>query len=331
MIFEEFGIDKTGDVLDSAQTGHLFDEMYVESILHPERVESTVDSVVARLHEQAQASRASASVLGSSGDLEPSEAQRLLTHPLPHWVERMTVSYLHAHGGHAERRGHAWDLTWPDGSTDANVVFSAKDAERTPSARHLTLEDPRIRGLTMRVPRFAPCQPVPSICISGIRADAKGVWSLWRISIASAEWNRVRIVSLFADDSGNVLLPTARHIWDQMVAADCCVQQVLDAETSRLIFEAQHKAAELHGKLIFDALAHEHSAYITREREKFDYALAARRRAVERIGLPQVREHRLNLLLKEEHESRAELDQKARLYPEMTPLLIVRVEVNSHE
>jgi len=331
VIFEEFGIDKTGDVLDSAQAGHLFDEMYVESIIHPERVESTVDSVVARLHEQAQASRASASVLGSSGDLEPSEAQRLLTHPLPHWVERMTVSYLHAHGGHAERRGRAWDLTWPDGSTDLGVVFSAKDAERTPSARHLTLEDPRIRGLTMRVPRFAPCQPVPVVLVPGIRADAKGVWSLWRISIATAEWNRVRIVSLFADDSGNVLLPTARHIWDQMVAADCCVQQVLDAETSRLIFEAQHKAAEVHGKPIFDALAHEHSAYITREREKFDYALAARRRAVERIGLPQVREHRLNLLLKEEHESRAELDQKARLYPEMTPLLIVRVEVNGHE
>ncbi len=325
VIFAEFGIDKTGDVLDSAQAGHLFDEMYVESILHPERVESTVDSVVARLHEQAQVSRASASVLGSSEDLEPGEAQRLLTHPLPHWVERMTVSYLHAHGGHAERRGRAWDLTWPDGSTDLGVVFSAKDAERTPSARHLTLENPRIRGLTMRVPRFAPCQPVPSICIPGIRADARGVWSLWRISIATAEWNRVRIVSLFVDDSGNVLLPTARHFWDQLVAADCSVQQVLDAEASRLTFEAQHKAAEVHGKPIFDALAHEHSAHITREREKFDYALAARRRAIERIGLPQVREHRLNLLQKEEHESRSELDQKARLYPEMTPLLIARV------
>ena len=331
VIFEEFGIDKTGDVLDSAQAGQLFDEMYVESILHPERVDSTVDSVVARLHEQAQASRASASVLGSSGDLEPSEAQRLLTHPLPHWVERMTVSYLHAHGGHAERRGRAWDLTWPDGSTDLGVVFSAKDAERTPSARHLTLEDPRIRGLTMRVPRFAPCQPVPVVLVPDIRTDARGVWSLWRISIATAEWNRVRIVSLFVDDSGSVLLPTARHIWDQLVAADCSVQQVLDAEASRVTFDAQHKAAEVHGKPIFDALAHEHSAFITREREKFDYALEARRRAIERIGLPQVREHRLNLLMKEEHESRAELDQKARLYPEMTPLLMVRVEVNAHE
>jgi superfamily II DNA or RNA helicase len=331
VIFDEFGIDKTGDVLDSAQAGQIFDEMYVESILHPDMVESTVDSVIARLHEQAQASRMSASVLGSSGDLEPNEAQRLLTHPLPHWVERMTVSYLHAHGGHAERSGRAWDLTWPDGSTDLNVVFSAKDAERTPSARHLTLEDPRIRGLTMRVPRFAPCQPVPVICIPGMRTDARGVWSLWRISIATAELNRVRIVPLFVDDSGNVLLPTARHIWDQLVAADCSVPRALDPEASLLTYEVQHKAAEEHGKPIFDALAQEHSTHIARERDKFDYALAARRRAIDRIGLPQVRDHRLHLLQKEEQELRAQIELKAKLYPEMTPLLIVRVEVNDYE
>ncbi|MDX9975489.1 MAG: helicase, partial [FCB group bacterium] len=151
------------------------------------------------------------------------------------------------------------------------------------------------------------------------------------IFIDNAEWNRLRLFSLFIDDFGNVLLPTARHIWDQLVAADCSVLQVLDAEASHHAFDAQHKAAEEYGRSIFNALAHDHSAYITREREKFDYALAARRRAVERIGLPEVREHRLSLLVKEEHESRLEFNQKAELYPEMTPLLIVRVEVDGHE
>ena len=47
VIFEEFGIDKTGDVLDSAQAGRIFDEMYVEAILNPEKVEDSVESVVA--------------------------------------------------------------------------------------------------------------------------------------------------------------------------------------------------------------------------------------------------------------------------------------------
>lgn len=331
VIFEEFGIDKTGDVLDSAQAGQLFDEMYVESILHPDKVESTVDNVVARLHEQAMSSRESASVLGGSEALDPSEAQRLLTHPLPHWVERMTLSYLKAYGGRADRNGRSWNLTWPDGATDLNVVFSARDAERTPSARHLTLEEPRIRGLTTRLPRFAPCLPIPAVCIPGVRTDARGVWSLWRISIATSEWSRVRIIALFVDDGGSVLLPTARHIWEQLLAVDAAVARVLDPESSRATFEAQIKAAEQQGKSIYDAMAHEHSAFIARERDKFDYAIAARRRAVERIGLPQVRDHRMDLLSKEEQEFRSTLDQKARLYPEMTPLLIVRVEVNGHE
>ena len=70
IIFEEFGIDKTGDVLDSAQAGRMFDEMYVEAILNPEKVEESVESVVARLQEQAREARTTASVLGTTEDLE---------------------------------------------------------------------------------------------------------------------------------------------------------------------------------------------------------------------------------------------------------------------
>lgn len=90
VILEEFGIDKTGDVLDSAQAGHMFDELYVKAILNPEKVEDTVESMVTRLQTQVREARESASVLGSAEELSPTEAQRLLTHPLPHWVERMT-------------------------------------------------------------------------------------------------------------------------------------------------------------------------------------------------------------------------------------------------
>jgi hypothetical protein len=47
VIFKEFGIDKTGDVLDSAQAGSMFEEMYVEAILNPDNVEESVESVLA--------------------------------------------------------------------------------------------------------------------------------------------------------------------------------------------------------------------------------------------------------------------------------------------
>ncbi len=331
VIFEEFGIDKTGDVLDSAQAGHMFDEMYVEAILNPEKVEDSVESVVARLQEQAREARTTASVLGATEDLEPGEAQRLLTHPLPHWVERMTVSYLKAHGGQAEKRSQSWDLTWPDGETYENVVFTGKEAERLPAARHLTLEEPKVRGLAMRLPRFAPGQPVPIVSIPGLSEEVQGVWSLWRIAIATMEWNRRRIMPLFLADNGMVYMPTARHVWDQLLAASTKVRSVLDAEVSQAAFAKLQSAAEEHGKAIYEALVQEHRGRIAREREKADYAFAARRKTVERIGLPQVRNYRLNLLSQEERSFQEQLDQKAHAYPEMVPLLVIRVEGGVHE
>ncbi len=349
VIFEEFGIDKTGDVLDSAQAGHMFDEMYVEAILNPEKVEDSVESVVARLQEQAREARTTASVLGATEDLEPGEAQRLLTHPLPHWVERMTVSYLKAHGGQAERRSQSWKLTWPDGETYENVVFSGKEAERLPAARHLTLEEPKVRGLAMRLPRFAPGQPVPIVSIPGLSEEVQGVWSLWQISVVSHEsrvasrWDgpvtldpgpetrRRRIMPLFLADNGMVYMPTARHVWDQLLAASTKVRSVLDAEVSQAAFAKLQSAAEEHGKPIYEALVQEHRGRIAREREKADYAFAARRKTVERIGLPQVRNYRLNLLSQEERSFQEQLDQKAHAYPEMVPLLVIRVEGGVHE
>ena len=90
--------------------------------------------------------------------------------------------------------------------------------------------------------------------------------------------------------------------------------------------------AERHrSQQILEALVQEHRGRIAREREKADYAFAARRKTVERIGLPQVRNYRLNLLSQEERSFQEQLDQKAHAYPEMVPLLVIRVEGGVHE
>jgi superfamily II DNA or RNA helicase len=348
VIFEEFGIDKTGDVLDSAQAGHLFDEMYVEAILNPEKAEDSVQSVVARLQEQAREARTTASVLGATEDLEPGEAQRLLTHPLPAWIETMTVSWLRSRSD--ELRGlrtesgkgntaaevigkqgkHTiWRLTWPDGHVSEGAF--TQSSLLSPHYSNLGLEEPRIRGLAMRLPRFAPGQPVPIVSIPGLSEEIQGVWSLWRIAIATMEWNRRKIMPFFLADNGMVYMPTARHVWDQLLAASPQVRSVLEAAVSQAAFEQLRSAAEEHGRPIYETLVQEHRARIAREREKADYAFAARRRTTERIGLPQVRNYRLNLLAQEKRSFQDQLDRKAHAYPEMVPLLVIRVEGGGHE
>jgi hypothetical protein len=270
-------------------------------------------------------------VLGISEDLDPGEAQRLLSHPFPHWVERMTVSYLKAHGGKAERKGRSWNLHWPDGETYSDVVFTGKEAEDIPSARHLTLEDPKVRGLAMRLPRFAPGQPVPNVSIPGIDTELKGFWSLWRIAIATSDWNRHRLMPMFLADNGKVYTPTARHIWDQLLSANPVIRSTFAADFAQDTFARLQMAAEEHGQPIYEALVQEHQTRIAAEREKAEYAFAARRKAIEGIGLPQVRSHRLNLLAGEECNSQEQLERRAQAYPEMVPLLLIRVEGGTSE
>lgn len=331
VIFEEFGIDKTGDVLDSAQAGQIFDDLYVDAILNPEEVDASVDKVVTRLQEQARDAQESSSVLGATEELEPSEAQRLMAHPLPHWVERMTVSYLRSHGGKAERNRRTWNLIWPDGEELTRVVFSGKETEQTPTARHLTLEDSRVRGLAMRLPRFAPGQPVSIVTIPGVTDEVTGLWSLWRIGIATMDWNRHRIMPLFLSDGGKVFTPTARHLWDRLLSVAPAVRGHLEIEDARDAFDRLSQIAEEHGRAIYDELVQEHGLRLTREKEKGEYAFTARRKIIERIGLPQVRDYRLNLLRQEERSWNEELERKAQVYPEMVPLLVVRVDGGAHE
>jgi len=329
VIFREFGIDKTGDVLDSAEAGRIFDELYVGAILQPDEIEDSVGRVISRMQEHLKETRTTASMLGTADDLEPGEARRLMDHPLPHWVERMTVNYLNSHGGKATRKDRAWDLTWPGGQTQSGVVFTGKQAQEDPSAHHLTLEDLRIRDLALRLPRFAPGQTIPSVFLPGLAAAVQGFWSLWRIALAAVEGSqtvKTAIMPLFQADDGRIFVPTARHVWDQLLTSTPQLRSTLDAEASREAFDRLRKAAEAHGKAVFDALGQSHRTFLDREREKSNEAFAARRRIIERIGLPQVRQRRLDEFAWEEQKFQEQLERQAVVFPEMVPLLMIHVQ-----
>ncbi|WZB63132.1 helicase-related protein [Achromobacter xylosoxidans] len=119
VIFDEFGIDKTGDVLDSAQAGEMFEDVFASAILNPDGIETSVDHTVARLRDEIQQVREASAIYGISEEPDVQAAERLRSHPLPHWVERMTVGYLNSHGGAASRKRSWWELNWPDGQNIA--------------------------------------------------------------------------------------------------------------------------------------------------------------------------------------------------------------------
>lgn len=331
VIFNEFGVDKTGDVLDSAEAAGIFEDLYVDAILNPEDVETSIANAVIRIETQVRQTKESISVLGSTEDLTPDEAERLISHPFPYWVERMTTSFVQAYGGQAEKRIDGWNLRWPDSSETIDAVFTRKEAEINPTAQHLTLQNPNIRNLVMRLPRFALGQPIPVIELPNIPQGVRGFWSLWEISVQADDWNRKRIIPLFLHDDGRILIPTAGRIWDELLSESIKVKGHIKQD-SNLVFQRLMEAVKTYGRTTYDELLGVHQDRISKEREKGAYSFNARRRAIERIGLPTVRNYRLRQLEQEKQEWEKMMEQKAQISPDVIPLVIVRIEVGaSHD
>lgn len=335
VIFHEFGIDKTGDVLDSAQAGELFEEVFASAILNPEGIESSVDLTVSRIRDEIRQARESSTIYGISEQPDLQMAERLRTHPLPHWVERMTVGYLNSHGGSAIRKRSWWDLHWPDGQEHRKCVFSTREADRLTDATLLNLENSRVRGLALNLPQVAAGQPLPCVALSGLPTSITGFWGLFEIRLQAGMHQKsqsLRIpmvrrgyVIVFLSEEGELFLPTARHIWDTLQTEELQVQTTLGQDESIIAHERLQESAEQAGQELFDALQQAHIASVTREEERGMVAFASRRKAIERVGLPEVRQYRIARCDAEEADWRHELQSARQIVPEIRPLLMLRI------
>ncbi len=335
VIFEDFGIDKTGDVLDSAQAGELFEDVFASAILNPDGIETSVDHTVARIRDEIQQVRESSAIYGISEEPDVQTAERLRSHPLPHWVERMTVGYLNSHGGVASRKRSWWDLTWPDGQEHRKTVFSAREADRLTDATLLNLESSRVRGLALSLPQVAAGQPLPCVTVNGLPASISGFWGLFEIRLQAGMHQKTQLlripmvrrgyVSVFLSEEGKLFLPTARHIWDMLQTAEAQVQATLGQDESITAHARLQDAAEQAGQELFDALQQAHIASVTQEEERGMVAFTSRRKAIERVGLHEVRQYRLARCAAEENEWRHELQSARQIVPEIRPLLMLRI------
>ncbi len=134
------------------------------------------------------------------------------------------------------------------------------------------------------------------------------------------------MMPLFVHEDGHCLQPTARHIWEQLLADSFNPVGLYAGEVAKDAFGRVWKAAETQGRAIYEELLQKHQRQLGLDRERGEYGLAARRRMVNRIGLVAVRSHRLAQLNEEERTWREQMTRGADLQPEMVPLLLISVK-----
>lgn len=329
-ILEEFGVDKLADVLDSEEGGVPFEELFAQAIVAPEEAERRASALADEIRRRAEEARAGSRLLSATERLDPSAAQKIANHLMPFWTERMTLGYLRSQesaGASVKPAVLGHDLRWPNGETCLAAVFSREEADR-PGATLISLEDERVRGLTNSLPVFAPGQPIPTIRVPEVSDKTSGIWSLWRISLHTAGGREQRFLALFLAEDGRVFGPTARTIWEGLIDLPKGLSQAgeeISGSAAVDVFDASRKAAEAQGAAVFDELAAAHQMSIARERKKGAHAFSSRRRAIERLGLPQVRAHRLRSLADEEQAWTRELALREAALPDLAAVLMARV------
>jgi len=334
IILAEYGIDKTGDVLDSAQAGEIFEKMFTTAIINPDNINEATQKTADLIKQEISDVRERSAIYSISDEPDLNVAERLRSHPLPHWIERMTTSYLESHGGKALRKKSWWNLQWPDGTQHTKAVFNAHDADRF-NAQLLNLENSQIRGLVKNLPPIAARQAIPVIHLKGIPDNVSGFWGLYeiRISLSNIKTNsllrtshvRRRFISVFTNEDGKVFLPSARHIWNEINSTELSVLKTLSIDDSKHAFERMRKVAEDSGKDLFNELMQEHSKSLDKESERVEYVFEYRRRANEKIGLPEVKNYRIKKIEEEASEWQKDITLARQVIPELRPLLIMRI------
>jgi superfamily II DNA or RNA helicase len=331
VILEEFGVDKTSDVLDSAEAAQMFDNLYVEALLHPDRVTRTVDQVAETIKARASDANSKNTMLANGGTLSPDEVKNTLNQPLAEWVERMTENYLDAFGGGYEAELDSLKIQWPGETHMQRYALPTRTGTPPPETELLRLDHPKVRGMLSRMPRFVPGMPVPSLSVPSLPANIAGIWSLWEINIIAPDRQHRRMSPLFVHDDGRVLAPTARYLWEQL----CIEPWRLDERTGAPLDAGKFASIELlaHEQCrdIYLEMRQRHMHQLQIEKDKADYSFRARRKLFQAIGLPEVRDFRLRQLAREEAECAEEMKHQAQVLPQLTPLLLLRIGAATHQ
>ena len=325
VIAEEFGVDKTADVMDSVDVDPVFDALFARGLQDPSSIEAACDAVVDVVREQVSDAKKNAELISDGHDLDASSARQWRDHPAQFWLERAIVNGLHEKGGEATKTAAGWRVRWGDGSESLQACFDARLAEENPALEWITLEDPRARAVIDRLPHCVAGQPMPTMQVTGLPDTVRGVWSLWQISLAADGVSRKRFLPVFVNEQGRAFVPTARRVWDLLLTETVRIGPLAEADGSVPAYEASLDAARTQGERIFRELMTEHQQRLKEERERAQYAFDARRLAVGRLGLPAVREHRLKRLAGEHAARMAALDQAETAVPDLHAVLLLRI------
>lgn len=293
VILKEIGIDKYSDVLDSESAELNFTDAYMQSIRNPKNIDLNIRPVEEDLKKQVQNTMRIKDLIKEEKDL----AAMLGTGSNFDFEAalRQMVTYYENYKGNPYLPIENFSINDP-----VIVSHLHKDIE----------QDLEGRLLTVSVKDFP---------------HEKGYFMLWRISLAPDSQGQ-KIIPIFINQEF-VLRPMAgKKIWEAILDN---ARVITVSEGNKINSEIQNKLRTASQEFAYDTFLALKAELEKRNEEtyrKYLYALNLRIEAAKRIGIENIRKHKLMDLSREKAEIEANYQAGKNFCPDFKPVLIVHME-----
>ncbi len=284
-ILEEFGVDKTGDVLDSSAASVDFEKLARTAILNPNAIDEEFDRMVVDIRKAAEAAQSTNALY--IGNVE--EIDRQPNVPLQAWLATLV----------APQQVETDDLSAID--------ISQRVIEQ-------------VNALT---PFFAEGKAVPILSVDKLGFPLDGWFSVWKVGVAEGIWRQQQAFAVYVNAEGQSYSKAAQRLWDELATRQVEVKAI--GETLDYDLAALSQVAENEASAIFNSIVARTRDRARSRLNGLEMSYLARRTSLSSIGLDNVREARRRELQKEYAERKAEIALVAEALPDLQCLFLARV------
>ena len=293
VIFEEMGVDKYSDVLDSEVAELDFTQVYLRSIVKPYKVDENLYPVESEMKQQLQNSKKYKDVIREEKDLSTLVGQEA-DFDVETALRQMLTYY-------DKWQGKDSKLVDRIAITDTDIV------------QHLRTDILQDRK-----------SPLMSVDIHNFPNEA-GYFMLWELSISNGSEDK-RIIPIFVNEN-YVLRPIAgKRLMEVFLDSH---SHLTVSPAHNIDDEVYEKLEKMSAEFAFDTFIEMKDKRLQKNQEsynKYMYALELRKEAAEHIGIDNIRESRLKKLAQEKKHIEDTYKAGNQIYPDFKLVVLIRLE-----
>ena len=322
-ILEQLGIDKTSDVLDSTIDMKKVNKLHLQSLLDPERFEFAGERWLHDIKSKLRQYKSTEGILPqvAESEIKYKKAAEVKHSPLPFWLETLVQQYTMVHHGTLTKNllGYA-DIKVQGESR--KIAFDAEVSLGNPGVEHITLQHDWIRKLLNDLGEFDLSNSIPVIK-SSTGEETPGYWSLWQISARNNLESKIQYQCYFLADNGKQYSAYAHDIWNRLINES----EKFSIDGSQEINEPESFQKEMNQSLFlsFQNLEADVMIRINTKKENRLNSYCFQKSRIERIGIDNIRQAKLQKLEKEHKAWMKEFESGSKIIPGIKQLLMIRI------